>query len=238
MTELEVKTRYQIVNNKSCKEYYLEVPIEDVDIIKDGYLERPSDVEEAKYFEYIISNIPDTEKVILKDSRTVWEEYAFFEVYTKSKISLELEKRIWKVLEDESKGHKKWKLSKEYSIDVSDDMVCKLELFRVNYDRETLEEIKSLLDAEDYEVCFDGHMEMDFLLYKLRDPHNETHYQRVQRLCHKYKMIDETRTRLGLIGVSADSDIFAYLQELYNITFKKYSDAYEAYQKIYTCLEE
>lgn len=233
MTELEIKTRYQIVNDKSCKEYYLEVPIDDVDIIKDGYLERPSNLEEAKYFEYIISNIPDTEKVISKYSRTVWNEYAFFEVYTKSKISLELEKRIWKVLEDESKGHKRWKLSKEYSVDVSDDMVCKIQLYRVNYDRETLEEIKSLLDAEDYKVCFDGHMGMDFLLCKLRDPRNETHNQRVHRLCHKYEMIDEAKNRF-----SVDSDIFAYLQELCNLAFKKYSDTYDAYHKIYSCLEE
>lgn len=160
MDYLDINTNTHIINDKCCKEYSVKVPINRIDVIKDGYYERPSDIEDDKYYEYIISNISSDEKVMYKHSRIIWGEYALFEVYAKKKMLLSLEKDIWEKLTENG--------FKVYHVDVDEDLYCRLDLSN-RYEEDTLMTVKKLLNAEKFEVCFDGHMETSYLLYKLKE---------------------------------------------------------------------
>lgn len=151
----------QVLNDKSCREYDLVIPKENMELIIKDDRETPTEKEQDKYFNKIKEVIPEDETII-SNYMELWRnpKNITFTIYTRKKEIIEREKEIIKLLYDS--GLK----IETYDINLSEDGW--VELFPwCSYTEHNLMKLKELLGAETFEVCFDGHMERQFLSYKI-----------------------------------------------------------------------
>lgn len=140
-----IKTKYQTINNKECKAYYMEV-------------EKVTE-DDRHYFEIIENEIPE-DKLILHELTTDWDDGKIYRVYTKNRKLWDKELEILELLYDE--GLK----VDTCEIDLKEDGWLEINPW-FSYSEGNLMKLKELLKAKTFEVCFDGHMERQFLMYKL-----------------------------------------------------------------------
>lgn len=230
--ELEINQTFQIINDKSCREYYVKIPKENCNIIEEYHYKQPTKEDKEKYFNYIIEKIPEDEKIITKHSDVNIDD-VYFRVFTKKKFLLLLEDKIYELLES---TNKEWTWEKYHMIDIDENMWCRLSLMYFDYDKESISKIVDLLDAEDFEVIINGHMEMDFLYCKLRTTKDYTHKQRVDYLYKKWERMGSLLSEIRNLGVTKDSCIYKSLEKVRGYYWEKYSRAYDANEKIYMYL--
>lgn len=159
---MKVEMTKQVLNDKSCREYSLVVAKKDMELTIKEDLETPTEKEQDKYFKIIEEEIPEDE-TITSDYMGLWRDpnNITFRIYTRKKEIIKKEKEIIKLLYDN--GLK----IETYDINLSEDGWVELSPW-CSYTEHNLMKLKELLGAETFEVCFDGHMERQFLMYKLK----------------------------------------------------------------------
>ena len=140
-----IETKYQTINNKECKAYYMEV-------------EKVTE-DDRYYFEIIENEVPEDE-LILHELTTNYDDGKIYRVYTKDRKLWDKELEILELLYEE--GLK----VDTCEIDLKKDGWLEINPW-FSYSEGNLMKLKELLKADTFEVCFDGHMERQYLIYKL-----------------------------------------------------------------------
>lgn len=174
---MEIKKDWTWCNNYPQIEYSILKPMEEVELVEvkneykrydweDDFITKIKQEEKDKYIGEILKQIPNDEKILDKSSYIAKGiRSVVFHVYTKPTALMEKEKEIEKILTDA--GFELWEHN---PVCLDEGNWVKLDgIYRINYDKETINKIAKLLNASDWEVVFDSHMEDVYLVFKLQD---------------------------------------------------------------------
>lgn len=156
---MEIIKRIQVINNKECFEYSITLEENVIDTIEKYGHKVPTKKEEERYYNFIKFEIPYDERVISKHFQNRYGEISFC-VYTKAIKDLELENWIL----NELNGKLNLGLW-ENGVDVKDNSV-RLDA-HCRYNKENLNKICETINAKDFEVIFNSHMEEVYLVLEL-----------------------------------------------------------------------
>lgn len=159
---MKVEMTKQVLNDKSCREYSLVVDKKDMELITKDDLQAPTEEEEKLHFGFIEAQLPEDE-IQISRGLDLWRhpKKITFKIYTRKKELITKEKKIIQLLYND--GLK----VETYDISLSEDGWLELSPW-CSYTEHNLMRLKELLKAETFEVCFDGHMERQYLMYKIK----------------------------------------------------------------------
>lgn len=161
---MDIKTRFQTINDIDCKEYYIDIKAIKVNIrTEDRYNKFVSDDSEIKYLNLISSMIPNDETIMFKHSQVFVgyddeDDIARFSVFTKRKKDLDEKENIREKVQNEMGVY-----LEDYDIDVNENYI-KIDP-RVRLTKNNLLKLQEILNSKDFEVIFDYHMETVYMIY-------------------------------------------------------------------------
>ena len=142
------------INDETCVEYSMYVPIENVNIIQDEYGDKPSEEDYEKYIDFIKNQIDFTKENYYGSFANVVDKTVKFRVWTKDEELLKKESYLREELDLE-----------EWSRLVFNDNGW-VEIGGYPISKESIEYLNEKFPIEDWKVCHNWHMEYVYLAVK------------------------------------------------------------------------